>query len=115
MAMTSGRPEGNELAEAAAVDMIKYALRMLEDVTPWMVDAKGPAQPMLAILDMLVFIGEKYPYDINLLLRKEQIEQWKSLFYQWFDRNEKKISIKHREELRHHAALLFEQLERYGH
>lgn len=114
MEILNGKPEGNELAEAAAVDHIKYSIKMLDDIDDWMQTAKSPAQPMLAVIDILLYVGEKYPYDFNLLLRKNKIEQWKTTFNQWFNKN-KKIPDDIKNDIKISADVLFEKLEKYGH
>ncbi len=115
MKIHSDKPEGNELAEAVGVDYIKFSISMMNDFNEWLKNSNKIAQPNLAIIDMIIILCKKYPVDANLLIKKDKVHEWKTVFYDWYDRVNSKIPIKYREGIKQNADELFAELEQYGH
>ena len=80
-----------------------------------MKETDEPAQPLLAYLDMLLMIAEKFPNDANLKIKKQRVTEWEMIFDEWFIRAEKKIQKKYRDSIKNDAKRLFEEVRKYGH
>jgi hypothetical protein len=115
MKIFSSKPNGNEVAEYVGTDYLKFSIQMIEESTNWLKDAKIAAQPVLAHIEMLLMIAEKYRVDANLLIRKERVKEWKDIFYAWFDRCGGKIPAKFRDDIKQSADDLFAELDALGH
>ncbi|SFB99041.1 hypothetical protein SAMN04489722_101411 [Algibacter lectus] len=115
MRVFSSEPEGNELAEAIGADYIKFSISTMDEFNEWLKKSENPAQPTLAIIDMLIITAEKYTVSANLLIKKDKVEEWKTTFYAWYERCNSKIPVKYREGIKQNADELFAELEQYGH
>ena len=114
MKIFSTAPEGNELAEAVGIDYIKFSISMMEEFNDWMKETDKTAQPILAIVDLLVILARKYTIDANLLIKKT-VQEWKQTFNDWFVRCGSRIPVRFREGIKANGDELFKELETYGH
>ncbi len=108
-------PDGNEMAEMSNAKYINLALKNIEEHTEWLKTSQKPAQALLAHIDILLMFARKFPVNSNLLIKKDRVQEWKSVFYAWYDRANKKIPAKFREGIKLNADNLFEELNTYGH
>ena len=115
MKIFSDKAEGNELAEAVGADYIKFSISMMNDFNEWLEKNNKNVQPTLAIVDIIVILAEKYTVTANLLLKKDKIKEWKTVFYTWYERCNDKIPEKFRKGIKQNADELFAKLETYGH
>ena len=115
MKIFSTEPNGNEVAEYVGTEYIKFSIELIEDDIKWLKKTKDIAQPLLANIEILLLITKKYSTDANLLLKKESIKDWKTVFYKWYERVNSKIPAKYREGIKQNADELFAELEQYGH
>jgi len=115
MKIYSTAPAGNEIAEFVGSEYIKFAISSIEEVCEWMIQANKIAQPLLANIDLLLVIAKKYPVDMNLLVKKKRIAEWKQIFDTWFERCGSKIPAKFRDGIKANGDELFKELEQYGH
>lgn len=115
MKIYSTAPNGNEIAEYVGADYLKFSIQMIEDSVTWLKTAKKVAQPLLAHIEILLIVSEKYKVDANLLLKKDKVQEWKTVFYAWYERTKSKIPAKFRDGIKQNADELFAELEQYGH
>ncbi|EWH11464.1 hypothetical protein KLA_15745 [Cellulophaga geojensis KL-A] len=115
MKIFSTEPNGNEVAEYVGTEYIKFSIELIEDDIKWLKKTKDIAQPLLANIEILLLITKKYSTDANLLLKKESIKDWKTVFYEWYERVNSKIPAKFKEGIKQNADELFAELEQYGH
>ncbi len=115
MKIFNATPSGNEVAEFVGTDYLKFSINMIEESVSWLKKTRKVAQPLLAHIEILLIISKKYTVDANLLIRKERVQEWKEVFYDWYDRVNKKISEKFRQGIKASADELFEELDNYGH
>lgn len=115
MKIFSTMPEGNDIAQYVGVDYIKFSISLIENVCDWMKQNDKIAQPLLANIDLLIMISKKYPTDANLLIKKNKVQEWKSVFNEWFERCGSKIPAKFRDGIKANGDELFKELEQYGH
>jgi hypothetical protein len=115
MKIFSSAPEGNDIAQYVGVDYLKFSISTIEDVCDWMKNFDKITQPLLANIDLLIMIAKKYPVDANLLIEKDKIQKWKTVFNEWFERCGSKIPAKYRDGIKTNGDELFKELEQYGH
>ncbi|MDG1331775.1 MAG: hypothetical protein P8P74_05565 [Crocinitomicaceae bacterium] len=115
MKIFSTEPSGNEVAEYVGTDYLKFSIKTIEETVEWLKGAKIAAQPLLAHIEMLLIISKKYRVDANLLIEKPRVQEWKSTFYDWFDRCGGKIPAKYRDGIKQSADELFAELDTFGH
>ena len=109
------KPNGNENAEYVGTDYLKFSLSMIEDDIDWLKKTKDVAQSLLANIELLLLISERYRVDANLLIKKDQVTKWQEVFNKWYERVNKRIPDEFREGIRKSAEELFAELEQYGH
>ena len=115
MKIFSAAPEGNDIAQYVGVDYLKFSISLIKDVIDWMRKNDKIAQPLLANIDLLIMITKKYPTDANLLIKKDEVQEWKQTFNEWFVRCESKIPAKFRDGIKANGNDLFKELEQDGH
>jgi len=115
MKIFSTAPEGNEMAELENARYFNLALKQIEENIEWLKTAKKPVQAVLTHIDMLVIFSKRFPIDANLSIKKDKIKEWKTVFYDWYDRVNSKIPAKFRDGIKQNADELFAELEQYGH
>ena len=115
MKIFSVAPNGNEVAEFVGTDYLKFSINMIEESVVWLQETKKIAQPVLAHIEMLLIVSKKYTVDANLLIKKDRVQEWKVIFYAWYERCSGKIPAKFREGIKQNADELFTELETYGH
>ncbi|MEK4424967.1 hypothetical protein [Solibacillus sp. FSL K6-1523] len=110
MKIFSTAPEGNEAAELENAHYIKLAIKKIDESKEWLENSNKPYQAMLTHVDILLMFAKKFPVNVNLLLKKEKIFEWKSTFDAWYERCNKKIPSKYREGIKANADELFDEL-----
>ena len=115
MKIFSNAPEGNEMAELESSRYINLALRQIEENIEWLKTAKKPVQAVLTHIDILVSLSKRFTVNANLLIKKDKVQEWKVVFYEWYERVNSKIPAKYREGIKQNADNLFAELEQYGH
>ncbi|MBW1655364.1 hypothetical protein GSY47_08230, partial [Flavobacterium quisquiliarum] len=56
---------------------------------------------------MLVILAKKYTVDANLLIKIDKVQEWKTVFNEWFERCGSKIPAKYRDGIKTNADELF--------
>lgn len=115
MKIYSIAPEGNDMAELENARYINLALKQIEENVDWLKTTSKPVQAVLAHIDILVIFAKKFPVNANLLIKKEKVQEWKSVFNGWFERCGNKIPAKFRDAIKANGDELFKELEQYGH
>lgn len=115
MKIFSTAPEGNDIAQYVGVDYLKFSISLIKDIIDWMKKNDKIAQPLLANIELLIMIAKKYPADANLLIKKDEVQEWKNVFNDWFERCGSKIPAKFRDGIKANGDELFNELEQYGH
>lgn len=115
MKIFSTAPEGNDMADLENARYINLALKQIEQNVEWLRTTNKPVQAVLTHIDILVMLANKFPVNANLLIRKHKVQEWKTVFNEWFDRCGNKIPAKYRDGIKANADELFAQLELYGH
>ncbi len=115
MKIFDATPSGNEIAEYVGVDYIKFSLNLIEEIVKRLKTTRRTAQPLLAHIEILLIVSEKYVVDANLFILKERVQEWKEVFYKWYDRVNSKIPAKYRQGIKESADELFAELDKYGH
>jgi hypothetical protein len=105
----------NERADLVGLGYIVYAIERVEDSIKWLGTSEDTLQFVLAELDMLITLGEKFPKDINVKLKKSRIKFWQECFYAWYEKNCMKIPKQYREATKKNADEIFSKLGKYGH
>ena len=60
----------NDRADLVGLGYFHFSISKIEDTIEWMKETDESAQPLLAYLDMLLMIAEKFPDDANLKIKK---------------------------------------------
>jgi len=115
MKIYSAAADGNEMADMANARYFNLALKQIEEHIEWLKTAKKPVQAVLAHIDILLLLSRKFRTDANLSIKKDRVQEWKIIFFDWYERCSSKIPAKFREEIKQNADELFTELETYGH
>jgi hypothetical protein len=115
MKIYSTAPDGNDMADMANARYFNLALKQINENIEWLKTAKKPVQAVLAHIDILLLLSKKFPKDANLSIEKDKVQQWKTVFYEWYERVNSKIPAKFRDGIKQNADELFAELEQYGH
>ena len=60
-------------------------------------------------------LAKKFTVDANLSIKKDKVQEWKTVFNEWFKRCGSKIPTKFRGGIKANGDELFKELEQYGH
>ncbi len=116
MKIYSTAPDGNEMADMENARYFNLAIKQIEDNIEWLKTSNKSVQAVLAHIDILVYLSRKEFCDSAVsMVKKDQVQEWKSTFYDWYERCNKKIPAKFREGIKQNADELFTELEQYGH
>lgn len=111
MKIYNTEPDGNEMAILEPARYFNLAIEQIEKITEWMVTSEDNVQPLLVHIDMFVYISKKYPEMAVRRVAKINVTRVESVFNEWFERNEKKISAKYRLGIKESAASLLKELK----
>ncbi|WP_270087098.1 hypothetical protein [Sphingobacterium sp. SYP-B4668] len=106
-------PEGNEMASLEPARYFNLGIEQVEQIVEWMEDAKGPTQPLLVHLDILLLLSERYPSVAEDRIYKLDLENISTIFLAWHERNSAKIPTKFREEIKESGIKILEGLKKY--
>ncbi|MHC5310925.1 hypothetical protein ACYSNM_12845 [Myroides sp. LJL116] len=109
-----GKVYENDTAVNAGVDYLKFSRNSIEDICDWMVKKENFGLAILAEIEILIFLCERYDIDANLLIKRSQIAKWEELYTQWLTKYEKKLPMEHREEIKANGINLFNKLKEFG-
>lgn len=104
----------NDTAVNTGVDYLKFTRNSIEDICNWMVKKENFGLAILADIQILVFLCEKYSIDANLLIKKSQIARWEELYNLWLTKNEKKLPQEYKDTIKANGVDLFNKLNQYG-
>lgn len=99
------------MADLEPARYFNLAIKQIKEAVEWMKSAEDASQPLLVHLDILVYLSKKYPEMANERIENLDRKQTKEVFYNWFERCEKKIPAKFREGIKQSADQLFSSLE----
>lgn len=80
----------NERADLVFIAYIEFSLKKIQEHIEWLENTNEICQAVLGYIDMLLFVSEKSPSDLTGRLKESEVAQWKNVFYDWFNRVEKK-------------------------
>ena len=115
MKIFSTAPEGNEMADMVNARYFNLAIKQIEENAEWLKTATKPTQALLANIDILIILAKRFTVDVNLLIKKDKVQEWKKIFNDWFERVGSKIPAKYRDGIKANGDELFKELEQYGH
>ena len=104
----------NDTAVNTGVDYLKFTRNSIEDICDGMVKKENFGLAILADIQILVFLCEKYSIDANLLIKKSQIARWEELYNLWLTKNEKKLPQEYKDTIKANGVDLFNKLNQYG-
>ncbi|MCM0250450.1 hypothetical protein J8K84_05715 [Bacteroides fragilis] len=106
------RPEENTKADLFPLRYFNFALENVQKAEESLkvLDYDDGCQYLLVNLDMLITICEKYPTTASMGIYRLNRKQLKETFYEWWERNEKKIPLKYRAGIKETADKLFNEL-----
>lgn len=103
----------NENAELTASDFVKFAIMQINSSVEWLSTTNEIAQDTLANIDLLLAITRQHPICTNLLLEKQKVLEWESIYNDWLHRVYSKIPIKYRATIETDGKKLFNELKQY--
>ncbi|MEN7551953.1 hypothetical protein AAG747_28825 [Rapidithrix thailandica] len=115
MKIYSTASDGNDMADMANARYFNLAIKQIEENVEWLKTSKKIVQAVLAHIDILLLLSKKFPKDANLSIEEDRVAEWKTVFYEWYERVNSKIPAKYREGIKQNADELFAELEQYGH
>lgn len=113
MKIYNALPEGNEMASLEPARYFNLGIEQVEQILDWMKDAKGATQPLLVHLNILLVLSEKYPSVAEDRIYKLDLENIKTTFLAWCERNSSQIPTKYREDIKESGIQLIEGLKKY--
>ena len=112
MKFYSSKPDGNQSADLEPARYFNLALTQIEKISEWMITADQGAQPLLVHLDMYLHISTKYPDMAERRLQGLEIARVREIFFDWYERCQKKIPSQFRSEIKESAIDIFDRLEK---
>src|SRR5690606_30139906 len=112
MKIYSSKPDGNESADIEPARYFNLALTQIKEISEWMTTADQGAQPLLVHLDMYLHISTKYPDMAKWRLKSLEITRVKEIFFNWYERCQKKIPNQFRSEIKESAIEIFDKIEK---
>src|SRR6187431_3795535 len=103
MKIYSSKPDGNESADLEPARYFNLALAQIKSISEWMITADQGAQPLLVHLDMYLHISTKYPEMAERRLQGLDIAGVRAVFFDWYERCQKKIPSQFRSEIKESA------------
>ena len=110
----SAAPNGNEAADMTDALYMNLAVSSLNEEAERLKTADTAVQTMLAHIDILLYLAEKFPEGAELSIEKSDVKVWKTAFYEWYERCNAKIPSKFREGIKDSADELFSGLETFA-
>lgn len=107
----STAPNGNEAADMEDALYMNLAISKLKEESVRMKTADMPVQIMLAHIDILLHLSDKFIEGAHLSIKSKDVKDWKETFYDWFERCKAKIPAKFRDGIKQSADELFDRLE----
>lgn len=105
----------NERADLVGLTYISYAIERVDKTALWLRDTDSACQHLLAEIDILLLLANKFPHDVNVKLKKTKVKEWETLFFDWFEKNNAQIPKKYRESIKEQGVILFSELSKFGH
>lgn len=106
----SAAPNGTTVSDLEDAEYFNLAIRLISEESVRLKTAEMEFQVMLAHIDILLHLADKFLEDARLLVRKEDVAEWKLSFDGWFARCGKMIPKKFRQGVRDSADDLFGRL-----
>ena len=107
----SAAPNGNQAAELAHAHYMNLAIKKIKEESERMKTTDMPVQIMLAHIDILLYLSDKFTEDAHLLIKKNDVKDWRETFDDWFERAGAKIPAKFRDGIKQSSVDLFAKLE----
>lgn len=107
----STAPNGNQAAELAHAHYMNLAIKKIKEESERMKTTDMPVQIMLAHIDILLYLSDKFTEDAHLLIKKREVAEWRETFENWFERAGAKIPAKFRDGIKQSAVELFDKLQ----
>jgi len=111
MKIYNTEPDGNEMANLEPARYFNLAIEQIEQITEWMKTSQDGVQPLLVHIDIFLYFSKKYPEMARRRAAKINVSLVESVFNDWFERNQKKISAKYRDGIKASANQLFLELK----
>lgn len=105
----------NQKADTATFPYIELALNNIHISLSDMDSSNCVSQSLLADIQILIRIIEIYPHNISGRLKKSEIDEWKKIFNQWFERVKNKIKKEYADSIIRDSERLFLELNKYAH
>lgn len=103
----------NERADLTGKVYIRLCFEEIEKALVFL-KTDDSCQYLLSELDILLMLAQKFPDDVFTKLKKPQLKMWEESYFAWFDRNNKKIPAKYRDDIKKSAEKLFLDLDEYA-
>lgn len=107
----SAAPNGNEAADLEHAQYLNLAIVKIKEESEYLKTSDQAAQTMLAHIDILLHLSNKFLKDARLLVKVDDVMEWKDTFYKWYEKCKGKIPAKFRDEIKQSADDLFNNLE----
>lgn len=107
----SAAPGGNQAADTAPAHYFNLAINKIKEESERMKTTDKPIQIMLAHIDILLHLADKFTERAHLLIKTKDVKEWKNTFDDWFERCGAKIPAKFRDGIKQSAGELFGKLE----
>ena len=107
-------PSGNTAADLENARYMNLAIKTLKEESARLKTATIGVQIMLAHIEILLLLANKFVEDARLSIKKQDVSDWKTTFYEWFERCKSKIPTKFRDGIKQSADVLFDELESFA-
>ncbi len=110
----STAPNGNQAADLEHAHYMNLAIKKIKEESERMKTTDTSVQIMLAHIDILLYLSDKFTEDAHLLIKKKDVSEWKETFDNWFERCGAKIPAKFRAGIKQSSVDLFNKLDSFA-
>lgn len=114
MKIYNAEPDGNEASEDQVAHYFNLSINEINEESNSLLTRKEPVDALRLHIEVLLLLSSKYPFVADILVEQEDVLQWKSKYFTWYDKIKGKIPSKYRNDIKKSAEDLFSKLEKIG-
>ena len=110
MAIFGPGPADNDNGSSAIAVSLRLIVDRIENGLALLPEKKPTEPGVLGYVACVRLIAQAYPQEADLTIRRAEVDDWKTQYFDWFERTEKKFPAKYRAGMRKAAESEFSLL-----
>lgn len=103
----------NDRANLVGKSYIDLCFKQIKKDLEWL-ESDDKCQVLLADLDILLTLAQKFSDDVFVKLKKSMLKEWEDKYNTWFEKNQLKLPKEYREGIKQNAENIFKSLDEYA-